>query len=175
MLEMGMAQSKQIKKLRPKHEAIMDWLIMNPDSTQGECAAAFGVTEGWLSVIVNSDVFQEVFRQKNEEVFQATVLTLRDRMNGLAHRAYEKLSRQVDYINDPNQLLTIADKTAHRLGYAPTKGPDPAGQPLAVQQNFFMVDPTSLKEARETMHTIREKNAEGETIDSTALPAPKEL
>lgn len=172
---------KQIQTLKPRHEAIMDWLIGHPTETLGACAQAFGVTQSWLSVIVNSDVFQSRLREKTDETFLETVVPLRDRMMGLAHRAYERLSEKVEFVQDPKMLLDIADKTAHRLGYAPTKGPDPAApQQVNVQQNFYTADPTVLAAARDQMQRLREASApvaerKGETIDSPALPAPQEL
>ena len=56
----------QISRVKIHHEQILTWLILNPDKTQGECAAHFGVTETWLSIIINSDVFQSRWRERRD-------------------------------------------------------------------------------------------------------------
>jgi hypothetical protein len=132
-----------------------------------ECAVEFGVTRSWLSVIVNSQAFRDRMAKRADEIFDEVVVPLRDKMAGVAHRAYEKLADKVEVQEDPKLLLEIADRTAHRLGYAPNRGPEPAAPPaLALQQNFF-VDKETLAHAR------------GEIIDMAkdqdALPAPEKL
>ena len=41
----------------PRHEAIVDWEILNPGRTQRECAKELGMTEVHISVIRHSDAF----------------------------------------------------------------------------------------------------------------------
>lgn len=48
----------QIKKLSHRHLAIMDWLLANPREKLSECAAHFGVSQAWLSTVINSDLFK---------------------------------------------------------------------------------------------------------------------
>lgn len=164
----------QIRKVSVKHEAIADWLLTNPQRSMEECARHFGITRAWLSVVVNSQAFREMLALKGQEVFEQTVVPLRDKLNGVAHRAVEKLGDVVDNAQDPKLILDIADRTLHRLGYAPSKGPTVGDGATVVQQNnFYQTDPETLRAARERMLTGQPVKQEGETYD--ALPASEEV
>lgn len=158
----------QLKALRPRHEAILNWIVANPERSMGECAVAFGVSRSWLSIIVNSQAFRDRMQERQEEVFTEVVVPLRDKMAGVAHRAYERIAEKIDCEGDIRTLLEIADKTAHRLGYAPTRGPEPApGAVTNVQQNNYFVSKEALDQARgRILEAAKETHA---------LPLPKEL
>ena len=51
-------KGKRIKKLSNWHEALSDWLIANPGRPLREAAFHFEVTQGWLSSVMNSDLFK---------------------------------------------------------------------------------------------------------------------
>lgn len=156
----------QLQNVRLRHQAIADWLIANPDRSQGECASAFGITQAWLSVIVNSDIFREYLQQRLNEVSTPVMFTLREKLMGVAHRAVEKLGAAVDNSQDPEYILAAADKTLHRLGYAPTRGPVAATTTVTNQQNnIYVVD-------RETLDGARRRYLQAVGV-KVALPAPE--
>lgn len=143
-------QKPTLRKVRNMHVAIADYMIANPEASQRKIAGEFGVSESWLSIIINSDAFKEHLHAKNQEVFDTHVVPLRTKLLGVANLAVEKLGEKVSTAVDPDFILAAADKTLHRLGYAPSKGPDPAAPPQVNQQNnFYMVDKDLLAGARE--------------------------
>lgn len=144
-----MSRAVQIQTISHKHQAIADWLIANPEKTQGECAAAFGITQAWLSIVINSDIFQDYLQQRYAEVATPVVFSLREKLLGVAHRAVEKLGTAVDNSQDPEFILAAADRALHRLGYAPAKGPTVAVQNnIAVNAPTLAVDAATLSAAR---------------------------
>lgn len=158
----------QLQNVRLRHQAIADWLIANPDKSQGECAAAFGITQAWLSVVVNSDIFREYLQSRLNEVSTPVMYSLREKLMGVAHRAVEKLGSCVENSQDPEYILEAADKTLHRLGYAPTRGPAPAVQNVTNQQNnVYVVD-------RETLDGARRRYLQAVGVP-VALPSPEGL
>lgn len=161
----------QLKALKPKHEAIIDHILANPEIKVTELALVFGVSVPWMSIIMHSEVFKEALAKKSQEVFDQVVIPTRAKMASVADQAYEKLAQKIPHIEDTRTLLDIADRTAHRLGYAPTKGPSlPEGATVNVQQNnFITVQKDALHAAREKM-TMKEVKSEPE-----ALPAPEKL
>jgi len=90
-----MADSASIKGLTPRHDAILDFLLVNPHCPRWQMAQHFGVTETWLSIIIHSDVFQARYQEKNQEVFRETVVPLREKLLGVAHVAVDKLEMQL--------------------------------------------------------------------------------
>jgi len=149
--------TNKLKKVSNKHDAIADYLIANPEVSLKDVAAVFEVTPTWMSIVVNSDVFRAHMQRKVDGAFEEVIIPLRSKLLGVAHLAVEKLGDAVTKSQDPDYILAAADKTLHRLGYAPSKGPDPAAPTVVNQQNnFYTVDKDMLAEARERMMQRRE-------------------
>lgn len=47
-----------VTELKPWHEAVVDYFIANPSAKQVDVAKHFGVTQAWLSTLVNTDAFR---------------------------------------------------------------------------------------------------------------------
>lgn len=164
-----MGTMPEIKRVSHKHEAIMEWLIANPERKMGECAAAFGVSPAWLSIIVHSDAFQSRYQALVAENIDDRVIPLRNKLTGVAHRAVEKLGAAVDASMDPDFLLNTADKTLHRLGYAPSRAPGTGDSPVNNTQinNFYSVSQEELEAARDRRRKLYEGQS---TTEIQALP-----
>lgn len=152
----------------------MEWLIANPNERLGDCAAHFRVSQAWLSTIIHSAAFQQRYRELVAENLDERVLPLRNKLTGVAHAAIEKLGTALDLSTDPDFVLSVADKTLHRLGYAPSKAPATGGTVMGNQINVFTtVSQEALERARQRRRTFYE----GETVDAepAALPTPEEI
>lgn len=135
----------QIDKMRISHEMILNWLMLNPEKTQGECAREFGVTEPWLSVIVNSDVFKARWIERRHMMDSRAVSLAEAKMRGVVDKGLERLDKLVEVSADPEFVLNTTDKLLGRLGYGPKTG---AGLQVNVQQNNFSVPREVLEAAR---------------------------
>lgn len=169
-----MAQSVQLQKLSPKHEAIMNWILENPERSRRECAAHFNVTETWLSIVVNSNCFQARLAEKQEVIFSVVASDIPTKLRGAAAIAIERVTELLpgapgDY------ALDAMDKTLRHLGFgAPKSGPVAAGPQgtVNVQQNFYSASPKELAEARDMMQRVGAGAVpQGALIDATAEPA----
>jgi hypothetical protein len=149
----------QIKKVSIKHDAIMDYLLVNPTAPLKTVAYEFGVTQAWLSTIIHSDAFQIQLATKKNELFNGTVLPLREKVVGLAHAAVEKLGEKLERSEDPAFVLESTDKILHRLGWAPQRVA--AGTNIQ-QNNFYTADKETLARARNLMNAAQEKRKEEE-------------
>lgn len=139
-------------KLSHRHEAIIQWMIHNPDRPLQECAAYFGVGATWLSCIIHSDAFQERLAQQQEKVFSETTLHLKKKLEATAHVGVEKLGQYIAESSDPKFVAEATDKILHRLGYAPSQGARSHAGPTNIQNNtVVMADPAQLAQARELM------------------------
>lgn len=154
----------QIKRLANRHEAIAQWMIANPMASMEECAQEFELTRAWLSTVIHSELFQEYLQGLREDYQCQFIMPLRDKLNGVAHRAVEKLGAAIDNTNDAKFLLEAADKTLHRLGYAPSRGPETA-QAASVVQNVVMIDGELLASARQSMLEKVVKPEETQTVE----------
>lgn len=171
--------ANQIKKMSIKHEAILDYLIVNPQQKLGEVAAHFNVGQAWLSVIINSDAFQEKLKSRSDECFSSTIVPLREQLLGVAQVGVEKLGEAMENastISDKQFIADTTDSILKNLGYSP-KSSAPAQ--TGTTNNVFIVDKDALAGAREKMRTVPSESRdsiEGEIIESTTEgTAPEEV
>lgn len=165
----------QIQKVRPTHEAIMDFIIANPGpALQRRCATAFGLTEAWVSVIINSDAFQAKYRDRRDELFAANIVPLHEKMLGVAHLGVDKLGDFMSQSTDPDFVKDATDKLLHRLGYAPKTSASPAG-PAVQQNNYFGVTSSDLAAARARIVSKGGPDAPPVALEATSsVPAGEE-
>lgn len=135
----------QIDKMRIRHEQILNWLILNPDKTQNECAAFFNVTPAWLSVVVNSDCFQQRFAEIRNSMDERTTTVAIGKMRAVVDKGLERLGGLVEVSSDPGFVLETTDKLLNRLGFG-AKGV--AQLNVNVQNNALMVSREVLQQAR---------------------------
>lgn len=113
----------QIRNVSHKHRALADVIIANPMMTLQEISSLTGYTPSWISVVTNSEMFRDYLYSRQQEQTLAYQIGLREKLEGVAHAAVEKLGKMVDNSHDPDFILAAADKTLGRLGYgAPKQG-----------------------------------------------------
>ena len=106
-----------LTKVGHKHEAIMQWLLENPESKLGDCAAHFGMTQTWLSIVIHSAAFQDAFAKYREDYYGEAAAGLDEKLNGLIHLAVDKLSEKMETCDDTQWIANTTDKLLGRLGY----------------------------------------------------------
>jgi len=156
----------QLSKLSHRHDAIMNFMLLYPKKTLKECAEYFGLTQAYLSVVIHSDIFQARLRERQDAVFNGTVLHLRDKLEALAHLTVDKLMEKVSDSNDPEFIRDTAAQTLAQIGYGPKGNPAQPAQ-SNVQINIG-VDSNTLAEARKLMDTMRLK-ASDDTIPAVQI------
>ena len=147
--------ANQIQKVSIKHDAILDYLLVNPAEKLGDVAKHFDVSQAWLSVIIHSDAFQAKLTEKNSESFNTIVLPLREQMLGIGHAVVAKLGEVVENsspTSDKQFIVDTADMVFKNLGYSPKGGGAAPGG--STTNNIFVVDKTALAAAREKMRTV---------------------
>ena len=145
-----MAQSAQIQRVSVRHDAIMNFLLVNPTVPLGIVAREFGVTQAWLSTIIHSDAFQAQLTAKKQEMFGTHVLPLGEKLLGLAHLAVDRVGEHLEKTDNPDYVVNVATAVLDRIGYSPKGNLAVAGVGGAVnvQNNFYQVDRATLEEAR---------------------------
>lgn len=140
-------QNDYISRLSHTHEQILNWLLVNPERSQRECADHFGYTQAWLSRLIHSDLFQAKLRERQEAVFLHVAQDIPAKLRGLADIAIERVTELVSNTEDPGVLVDVFDKTLNRLGYAPASARNPLPANV-IQNNVVLVSPDDLASAR---------------------------
>lgn len=132
--------------------------------SQREIAQTLGYTEAWVSIVVNSDSFQAMYRERLQECFDKVVVPMRDRLGGLAVMAAERVAEQLEEREtcSPRFALDTMNSTLKALGFAEDKGEGGVRAENAQVNHYYLADSDLLKEARER-------------IKQRALPPPELL
>lgn len=76
---------------------MIDEILINPSVSQGELARQFGFTEAWMSIIINSDAFQEKLAQRKGELIDPKIqASINDRLDAIAKTAMDKIIARLD-------------------------------------------------------------------------------
>lgn len=140
-----MAGDLQIKEVKWFHDAIIDEMIANPAQSQGELARKFGYTQAWMSIMVNSDAFRHRLRERKEEIVDPRLLAeWEDRVNGVAHRALDRIMEKLD--NPASNMKTMELVSIAKLGVE-TRAERAR---IGTQQNLYVINvPPPEKSARD--------------------------
>ena len=162
-----MAQSVQIKAVRPWHEELLEFIIANPRASGAEIALYFNVTESWVSIVKNSDAFKELWAARRSEHFSRVSAGLSDKVTALAEVTIDTLADEVEKKKRNGELKIqelkeIGEMALKSLGFGAKR--EASLTPVVVNNNNFVVDKDTLANARA---------AKAKLIDSEARPEPK--
>lgn len=159
----------QLMKLSPKHEAILNWLLENPEKSRRECAGTFGVTETWLSIVINSNCFQARLHERQESIFNVVASDIPTKLRGVAALAIERVGELLP-VAPADFALDAMDKALKNLGYSGTKDrlPVPPNGGVHVGGNaIFVASRQELEDARGLMLAVGNGAPQGALIDAS--------
>lgn len=110
----------ELQKLNHRHDQIAEWLVINGDKTQGDCARHFKYTEAWMSQLIHSDMFQALYIELCNDRKIAAVHTVRNKMSHVASLALDKIiaGLKSDAVGGPDPM-EAAELMLDRLGFSP--------------------------------------------------------
>ena len=176
-----MAQSAQIQKISPQHEAMINWLIENPTASRPQMAAVFGVTTAWLSTVIHSDAFQAKLLSRQDTVFNAAIVRpIQERLMGCAQVATDRLYERLNLEDDTAVILRSVEVLTKAVGQFKGEQQKQSAVSALVQQNNFnfgSISREDLATARQLVGSVKtatlkvEDAIEVEGDDISALPA----
>ncbi len=86
----------RIARLNYRHEAIVNWLIANPNKTLGECSREMGYTQSWLSSVIHSDMFQAAYTERARELGEITTHTVKDKLTRATSLALDRTIEELE-------------------------------------------------------------------------------
>lgn len=144
-------QVSEVIKLSHTHQAIMAFMVENPEVPLDKVAAKFGYTQGWLSQLIHSSLFQAELHYKQDVHFGEAALSVKDRITEAAHQSLARINERVQSgVVSTDTLVDIAEMALKNLGYGAPK----AAPQAVINNNTYVnqpVDRTILAEARATM------------------------
>ena len=144
----------QLQKLNHRHAEILMWLMLNPNKAQGKCAEELGYTQGWVSQIISSDMFQMRLAELRQEDFEVSVLSIREKMNAAASLGLDRMIEKLETETDLERIRSTTDTALKRLGYGVKQQEvQSPNNTLMQNNNFFLGEASknSLEEARKLL------------------------
>lgn len=149
------------QRFRFWYDAIIDWMLVNPDKSLVECSKALGRSVDTLYTITASDIFKARLAERRQQFNDRLAMGLAAATSGVAMAAMVELQKRIT--DNPAKIPTVvladvASKTMKSLGY----GTDPVAAPVQVNNitNTISVSADTLKEAKAAMRDVQRTNAE---------------
>lgn len=172
---MTYANYKDLKRDKPFrwwYDEIINWRLAHPGTPENEAAKHFGVSRGYYSVIVNSDMFKARWEQRrrlyNDEVGESIQKKLLGALDLGLDVVTEQLKKKRGDIPFDKTTKFVND-TLERLGYG--EGKPNLAVNVSVGGNVAVsVTARELAEARELLR----RSQSARIVDtSSALPPPQ--
>lgn len=153
----------QLKRLSHRHEAIMDFLLANPQMKLAQVAEYFKVTGPWLSTVIHSDLFRTRMAHRREAMEGVQHMRISQKLLDIAEDGLGAMHDVVqDTEIDPKTKLDITRTSLEAIGILGKAGGGVGAVNVNVTQNAdpHAADAQALREARERMvHTINQPKA----------------
>jgi hypothetical protein len=108
----------QIQKVGITHDAIIDFVIAQPQSTYREIANAFGYTPEGIGIICRSDAFKARLESRKGDLVDPIIKqSVEERLTGLAHASIDILQRKLATSEDPKLALAALDSASRASQY----------------------------------------------------------
>jgi hypothetical protein len=144
-----------LKDLNHRHKQICAWLVANPHRNLTQCAQAFGYTPQAIYYIVNSDMFQAMYRRECKELNIAAVYAFANRLNVLQAVAVEKSIEKIEQNKASEKFISEVTKNAFAgAGISVLK--NTRAEPERHVHFHVPVERQALEEARERIAARRE-------------------
>lgn len=160
----------RISKLRHWHRQIINYRLSHPDAKGKEVAAYFGVTEPWLSTVVNSSAFKEEEAQREDQHFNNCSMSVIRRLEEVAGLAMDGLIEQMEMEKLPFDSLraTMTDALG-AMGFSSKAPVGAIGTVNNAQNNFYNVSisPAELERAQQIMNV-----ADGAVLNGAEFSNP---
>lgn len=132
-----------IQKCSYTHEGMIDLLLANPTISQKDVAAYFGFTQGWVSRILSSDAFREMYAKRKQELIDPLLTqSVETRLEALCLQSIEVLEQKLESSPSADIALKALEVTARAKGYGAAKSP-------SAQFNFVVHMPTKAANPQE--------------------------
>lgn len=154
----------QIQSVRWWHEAIIEWMLQNPDKPQRELAIAFGRSEAWISTIIHSDAFQAVYRERRDAHFARASTSVVQKAEALAHVALDALTDKISanpQAQTPKELRETSEMCMKALGFTARADKGAMIREGDTHNTLIVASPGALDEARKLMN-VRKAFVQGE-------------
>lgn len=146
------------EKLNYTHEAMADAIIQNPGVSQGQLAALFGYSPGWVSQVINSDGFQAFLKTRMSQIVDPMLTaSVEERLRGLVVKSIDVLQEKLALDPRADTAAKALEIGTRALGYGAKAG-------LEVNTTYVVALPPKSPDTRAWLDTV------AKTVEGVRLP-----
>lgn len=171
---MTLALRSQRKRHRPMWDAIIDYMIANPNASNDDLCKHVGRAPSTISMIINSDLFRAHYAMRRQQFNFRHDGAIMDKTVRIAHAGLdavlEVLEKRRDKIPLAN-LQSVTESALSRLGYGAQRPPEGATIVNVNNTQQTVVVPVSkqdLLEAQMAYRQVQRMKEVGQLIDGSA-------
>lgn len=136
-----------VAKVNYTHDAMIDFILMNPTVTQGQLAKQFGYTQGWVCRVMSSDAFKErLAKRKGELVDPIIAQSVEEKLTAVVSRAADIILDKLDATPDANLAIKAIDVAARAAGFGAKQGGVQVNTQFVVHMPTKSTDAASWRE-----------------------------
>lgn len=163
----------QPRGYQPWYDHIIDQLLVDPRLTQKEIARRVGRSMGYISTIMNSDLFRARYEfRRNQKTDQLNTL-LNSKLTQVAITSLDLVQEQLEKKRDKlpfEEVADVMDTALQRLGY----GVKASGPAVVVNNQTAVVAPISSEDLAAARAKIVEAEKKVLAVEVNAAPLPVE-
>lgn len=116
-----------LDKVNYSHQDMIDYIIANPRISQGQLAARYGYTQGWISNVMASDAWKSAMAARRTELVDPVLTaTITERFEGITRLSLERLQQKLEAPQVSDQIVIKAvELGAKALGVGGNAPPPP--------------------------------------------------
>lgn len=133
-------------------------MIARPEATLGEIAAQLNCSQGWLSIVKNSDVFVDYWALRSAAHSEAVTSGIKEKSFALMEMSLDTLIEDVEQ-KTSHGIMTAAEARENfelvtkRFGFDGRSQPQGAA-PQTINLNIGLVSPSELETARRKLRQV---------------------
>ncbi len=126
------------------------YMMLHPLATLTQTARELGYTIGWLSQIINCDLFQARLASLRQQEVEVCVLSLREKTAAVAYQGLERLGVKLDTEENTQVIGDVTTKLLKNLGHG---AEDPPSQHIS--NTLIVATKEGMEEARGLMKQVK--------------------
>ncbi len=131
-----------LDKINYSHQDMIDYIIANPRISQGQLAARYGYTQGWISNVMASDAWKSAMAARRTELVDPVLTaTITERFEGITRLSLERLQQKLEAPQVSDQIVLKAVELGAKAlgvgGNAPPPPPPPSDHLAQLAQRLI--------------------------------------
>jgi hypothetical protein len=108
----------RLERVHNIHEAMIDFMVLNPTVTQNDIAKQFDRSVGWVSILINSDSFQAALSKRRDDLLDPVVVaSIEEKMKAMVSTSVDVVLEKLQLSRNTDLALKSLEIGSKALGF----------------------------------------------------------